>query len=69
MKLEKDTKKTDRHSENSIFVEHVANLNVSVAMKQISKRSRILKNMIKKGEIAVSGGVYDVGTGVVNFLE
>jgi carbonic anhydrase len=69
MKLEKKTKKADRNSENNHFVENVASLNVGVAMKQISKKSRILKNMIKKGEITVSGGVYDVGTGVVNFLE
>lgn len=68
MKLEKKTKKADRHSENSEFVENVAHLNVDVAMKQISKKSSILRKMIKKGDITVAGGVYDVGTGVVNFL-
>ncbi|MCE3254733.1 MAG: carbonic anhydrase [Rickettsiaceae bacterium] len=69
MKLEKSTKKPDRHSGNSEFVEKVASLNVGTAMKQISKKSRILRNMIKKGEIAVAGGLYDVNTGIVNFLE
>lgn len=69
MKLEKKTKKEERNSENNHFVENVASLNVGVSIKQISKKSRILKNMIKKGEITVAGGVYDVGTGMVNFLE
>lgn len=41
---------------------------IQSAMKRINKKSCILRSMIKKGEITVSGGVYDVGTGVVNFL-
>jgi carbonic anhydrase len=68
IKLEKDTKKADRNSQNNEFVENVANLNVGVTMKQISKKSRILRNMLKKGEITIAGGTYDVGTGKVNFL-
>ncbi len=66
--LEKDSKAADRNSENSVFVENVASLNVGVAMEEISKKSPILSDMINKGEITVSGGVYDVGTGVVKFL-
>jgi carbonic anhydrase len=69
MELEKSTKEADRNSENNNFVENVASLNVGVAMKQISKKSSILNDMIRNGEITVAGGVYDVGTGVVNFLE
>jgi len=66
--LEKDSKTADRNSENSVFVENVASLNVGVAMDEISKKSPILSDMIKKGEITVSGGVYNVGTGAVKFL-
>jgi carbonic anhydrase len=66
--LEKDSKAADRNSENSVFVENVASLNVGVAIEEISKKSPILSDMIKKGEITVSGGVYDVGTGAVKFL-
>ena len=66
--LEKDSKTADRNSENSVFVENVSTLNVGVAIDEISKKSPILSDMIKKGEITVSGGVYDVGTGAVKFL-
>jgi carbonic anhydrase len=66
--LEKDSKAADRNSENSVFVENVASLNVGVVIEEISKKSPILSDMIKKGEITVSGGVYDVGTGAVKFL-
>ncbi len=66
--LEKDSKTADRNSKNSVFVENVSSLNVVVAMEEISKKSPILSDMIKKGEITVSGGVYDVGTGEVKFL-
>ncbi len=69
MKLEKKTKKADRNSDNNEFVENVAHLNVAVSMKQISKKSKILRSMIKKGEVKVAGGTYDVGTGMVNFLD
>ena len=66
--LEKDSKTADRNSKNSVFVGNVSSLNVVVAMEEISKKSPILSDMIKKGEITVSGGVYDVGTGEVKFL-
>lgn len=69
MDLETTTQGDKRNSENNEFVEHIAMLNVGVAMKEISKKSPILKEMVEKGEIAISGGLYDVGTGVVNFLE
>lgn len=66
VKLEK-TVKHDRHSHNPEFVEKVAALNVRTVLHQVSKRSKILNEMIKNGEIAVIGGMYDVATGVVEF--
>jgi carbonic anhydrase len=66
--MEKTTKKEDRNSENDEFVENVANFNVTVAMKEIGEKSPILKEMLEKREITVSGGVYDVATGEVDFL-
>lgn len=69
MDLEKTTKQEDRNSDNNEFVEHVSELNVGVAMNEISKKSPILKEMLDKGEITVAGGLYDVNTGVVKFLD
>jgi MFS superfamily sulfate permease-like transporter len=66
VKAEKSIKE-NRHSKNPEFVEKVATLNVKEAMYQISKKSKILKNMLDNGEIAVIGGMYNVATGVVEF--
>lgn len=66
IKLEKKFRK-DRTGKNDGFVDNVAKLNVRVTMNQIGKQSRILSHMVERGEIAVIGGMYDVGTGVVAF--
>lgn len=54
-------------SSNSEFVEKVAALNAKTVVKKISKNSRILRNLKKKGEIEIVGGMYDVSTGMVDF--
>lgn len=59
----------NRNADNTEFVEKVASLNVRITMKQILKNSPILKEMIKHGEIALAGGMYDVETGIVNFYD
>ncbi|MBS1538809.1 MAG: carbonic anhydrase [Bacteroidetes bacterium] len=63
------TTKSDRNSTNSEFVEKVASLNVKQTMYHILEKSPILKEMIDNGEIAITGGMYDVETGVVDFYE
>jgi carbonic anhydrase len=60
---------TDRTSNNSSFVEHVAELNVRLTLKQIVLQSPILAEMVRKGEIALVGGMYNVETGVVEFYD
>ncbi|MBX9853471.1 MAG: carbonic anhydrase [Cytophagaceae bacterium] len=64
-----NTVKENRSSSNAEFVEKVAALNVSLTTKAIIERSTILRDLIKSGEIALIGGMYDVGTGVVTFFE
>jgi len=49
------------------FVNNVAETNVRLTMDQITKQSSILAEMEKSGEIAIIGGMYDVGSGVVKF--
>ncbi|WP_162052050.1 carbonic anhydrase family protein [Pontibacter pamirensis] len=59
----------DRSSKNLEFVDKVAEENVHRTIDDIQNRSSILKEMIQNGEIGIAGGMYDVGTGVVNFYD
>ena len=61
------TTKNNRCSDNSKFVERVSVLNVRAVTKQITKESKIIHDLHKKGKIAIVSGMYDVGTGVVDF--
>ena len=58
----------DQTSKNPAFVEAVCDHNVHLAMDQIRKKSPILKEMEKKGESMIVGGVYDMETGKVSFF-
>jgi carbonic anhydrase len=57
-----------RTSKNRLFVHEVSENNVRHAMEKIKKDSPLLKTMVENGEIAIKGAVYDMDTGVVNFL-
>jgi len=59
----------NRTSSNNEFVDKVASLNVHLTMRQISERSPILKAMVEQKEIVIAGGMYDVETGVVEFMD
>lgn len=61
------TTKANRTSNNSEFVEKVALLNVKRTLVEILDRSAILRDMLLKNEIAIVSGIYDVGTGKVDF--
>ncbi|WP_461533251.1 carbonic anhydrase [Sinomicrobium sp.] len=50
------------------FVEAVAHHNVIRTMDEILKRSAVLKEMFKAGEIGIAGGYYDVASGKVEFI-
>jgi carbonic anhydrase len=60
---------TDRTAANAEFVERVASLHVDLVQRQILERSPILAAMLEAGEIALTGGIYDVETGRVDFHE
>jgi carbonic anhydrase len=57
----------DRTSNNSVFVERVAELNVMLVKRQIMERSPLLAEMIENSELALVGGMYDVDSGAVTF--
>jgi carbonic anhydrase len=59
--------KENRNSNNSVFVENVATINVKRTVKSIIQRSPILKEMIESGQIGIVGGTHDISTGEVNF--
>lgn len=59
--------KENRNSNNSIFVENVATINVKQTVKSITERSPILKEMIESGQIGIVGGTHDITTGEVTF--
>ncbi|MCE2656509.1 MAG: carbonic anhydrase [Sediminibacterium sp.] len=59
----------NRNSSNSVFVENVAELNVSLSVKNILLKSPIIADMVKNGDIGIVGGIHDISTGEVNFFE
>lgn len=66
--LETDTV-GDRTSQNEAFVERVAERNVMLVKRQIMARSPLLAEMVGRSEIAIVGGMYDVGSGAVTFYD
>ena len=61
------TTSENRNSNNSVFVEKVATINVKRTVKSIMERSPILKEMIENGQIGIIGGTHDITTGDVTF--
>lgn len=58
----------EKSSANPEYVHLVCVNNVLNAIRQIREKSPILKDMEDKGEIKIVGGVYDMDTGLVDFL-
>jgi len=57
-----------RDSKNLDFVQKVADSNVHLVMKQIREGSPILREMLDQKAIGLSGGMYDLATGQVQFF-
>lgn len=51
------------------FVEEVCYRNVNIAVNTIRKESPILREMEEKGDIMITGGVYDMESGIVDFFD
>lgn len=60
--------KTDRNGKNIKFVENVSVNNVKLTVEGIRRRSPILSEMETEKKIKITGGMYDVETGIVKFL-
>ncbi len=59
----------EKSATNPTFVEAVCYKNVKLAIEEIRLKSPVLKEMEDKDEIMIIGGVYDMETGKVDFLE
>lgn len=57
----------NRNGQNIAFVNHVTELNIANTISNIYARSEILKTMINTDEVAITGAVYNVNTGVVKY--
>lgn len=58
-----------RCSKNADFVEKINALNVKYQIESILRMSDIIADMVDSHQIGIVGGIYDLGTGKVNFLE
>lgn len=58
-----------RNSKNIDFVNEVAKMNVNLTIDRILKESDVLAEMHNNGGIMIVGGMYDVGTGAVDFYD
>jgi carbonic anhydrase len=68
IEMERNTAE-ERTGQNHISVDSVAEINVVLTVKKVREQSEILKDMEKKGQIMIVGGLYDIDTGQVNFYE
>lgn len=59
----------DRTSQNEDFVGKICALNVKYQIDQIVRTSDIIDDMLTSHQIGIVGGVYDLASGKVNFLE
>jgi carbonic anhydrase len=59
---------SERNGRNDEFVKNVAVNNVRITVDEILRRSSILNELEKENKIKITGGIYDVETGKVNFL-
>lgn len=59
----------DRSSKNKEFVDAVIEKNVHQTIADIRKRSSVISELEKKGDIMIAGGVYSLETGKVTLLD
>lgn len=58
-----------KDEDDHMFSDNAAYANVENSLEEILTRSEIVKDMFKKGEIGIVGGVYNIETGQVDFFK
>lgn len=59
----------EKNSKNDAYVTAVTDANIRQTMRDIVERSPVLAELVAGGSLAVVGGLYDLGTGQVNWIE
>lgn len=67
--VSKDTKGGESSSANPVFVDKCIERNVRLQMNRLTEQSPILKELAGSGAIRIVGGVQDLASGRVHFLE
>lgn len=63
------TVRDERNSKNGEFVEKVSRIQVKRSVESIIKQSIVLREMIENKEVGLIGAIYDIETGLVEFLD
>ena len=58
----------EKSSKNATYVDAVARTNVLLVLAEIRRRSPILEELETKGNIKITGAMYDLATGTVEFV-
>lgn len=58
----------EKSSKNATYVDAVARTNVTRVLAEIRRRSPVLEELEKKGNIKITGAMYDLATGLVDFV-
>ena len=58
----------EKSSKNPAYVDAVARTNVKLAIENIRRRSPVLADLEKKGSIQITGAMYNLANGVVDFV-
>lgn len=66
--IPKTTYDGEKSSKNARYVDAVARTNVVMSVGEIRRRSPILEELEKKGSIRITGAMYDLTTGAVEFV-
>jgi carbonic anhydrase len=69
--LEKADEMTDGPADpsNADFIDAAVEENVRITMKDLVERSPIIAELVESGDVAIAGGVYDLATGRVTWLD
>ncbi len=57
-----------KNSNNTAFVNAIIETNVRHTMRDIPARSTIIRDLVNNGDVMIVGGVYDLETGRVNWM-
>ena len=58
----------EKSSKNPAYVDAVARSNVKLGIENIRRRSPVLEDLEKKGSIQITGAMYDLSNGAVDFV-